>query len=71
MNMAAHYKHIWSTDKKKRNTWAFVFFKKFQDNSDMHMDFKKWLQIFLLNASFYDIEFYNFSADQSWYNGIN
>ena len=26
---------------KNSNTWAFVFFKKFQDNSDMHLDFKK------------------------------
>ena len=32
------------------------------------MDFKKWLQIFLINASLGDIEVYNFSADQSWYN---
>ena len=51
----------------KSNTWAFVFFKKFQDNSDMHvhMDFKKCLQVFLLNGSFGKIEFYNFSVDQS------
>ena len=33
---------------EKRNTWAFVFFKEFQHNSDMHLDFKKWLQVFLL-----------------------
>ena len=43
---------------KKSNIWAFVFFKKFQDNSGMHLDFKKWLQVFLLNSSFDDIEFY-------------
>ena len=36
--------------REKSNTWAFVFFKKFQDNSNMHMDFKKWLQVFLLNG---------------------
>ena len=35
----------------------------------MYLDFKKWLQVFLLNASLGDIEFYNFSVDQSWYNG--
>ena len=35
----------------KSNTWALVFFKKFQDNSDMYLDFKKWLQIFLLDPS--------------------
>ena len=32
--------------------------------------FKKWLQIFLLNGSFGDTEFYNFSVDQSLYSGI-
>ena len=26
----------------------------------MHLDFKKWLQVFLLNAGFSDIEFYYF-----------
>ena len=49
------YLELW---RKKSNTWAFVFFKKFQDNSDVHLDFKKWLQVFLLNGSFGDIEFY-------------
>ena len=34
----------------------------------MCMDFKKRLQVFLLNASFGDIEFFNFSIDQSRYN---
>ena len=34
--------------------------KKSQDNSDMHLDFKKRLQVFLLNGSFSDIEFYYF-----------
>ena len=43
--------------------------KKIQDNSDMHLDFKKWLQVFLLNPSFDNTEFY-FSVDLSWYNGI-
>ena len=45
------------------------FSKKFQDNSDMHLDFKKWLQVFLLNSSFIT-DFYYFSVDQSWYSGI-
>ena len=56
---------ISGTLEEKNNTWALVFFKKFQDNSDMHLDFKKWLQVFLLNTSFGDIEFYYFSIDQS------
>ena len=34
------------------------------------MDFKKWLQVFLLNGSFSDIEFQLSSVEQSWYNGI-
>ena len=55
---------------EKSSIWAFLFFKKFQDNSDVHLDFKKWLQVFLLNGSFDDIEFYYFSVDQSQYNGI-
>ena len=36
----------------------------------MHLDFRKWLRAFLLNGSFGDIEFYYFSVDQSWINGI-
>ena len=55
---------------KKINTWVFIFYKKFQDNSDMHLDFKKWLQVFVLNSSFDATDFYYFSVDQSWYNGI-
>ena len=43
---------------KKDNSIIFFFFKIFQDNSDMHLDFKKWLQVFLLNGSFGGIEFY-------------
>ena len=57
--MAAHYNHIWSSGGKS-NTWTFVFFKKFQDNSNVHLDFKKWLQVLLLNGSFSDIEYYYF-----------
>ena len=49
---------------KKINTGAFVFFKKFQDNSDMHLDVKKWLQGFLLDPNFADIEFYYFSVSE-------
>ena len=45
---------------KKDNSIIFFFFKIFQDNSDMHLDFKKWLQVFLLNGSISDIEFYYF-----------
>ena len=44
--------------------------KKSQDNSDMHLDFKKRLQVFLLDPTFGNTEFYYFSVDQSWYNGI-
>ena len=58
------YLGLWRK-KKKSNTWPFVFFEKFPDNSDMHLDFKKWLQVFLLNGSFGDIEFCRFSVDQS------
>ena len=47
---------------KTSNTWAFVFFKKFQGNSDMHINFKKWLQL-LVNGSFDDVEFCSFSVD--------
>ena len=36
----------------------------------MHLDFKKWLQVFLLDPSFGDIGFYDFSIDQPLYNGI-
>ena len=36
----------------------------------MPLDFKKWLQVFLLDPSSGDIEFYYFSVDQSWYNGV-
>ena len=42
-----------------------MFFKKFQGNSDMHLDFKKLLQVFLLDPSFGDIELYYFSVEQS------
>ena len=45
----------------KSNTLAF--FKKFLDNSDV-------CQVFLLNGSFGDTEFYYFSVDHSWYNSI-
>ena len=55
---------------EKNNTWEFVFFKNFQDNSDMHLDFNRGLQVFLLNGSFDDTDFYNFS-NQSRYNDIN
>ena len=35
-------------------------FKKIQDNSNIHLGFLKQLQVFLLNGSFSDIEFYYF-----------
>jgi len=41
-----------------------------QYNIVKHLDFKKQLQIILFSGSFGDIEFYNFSVDQSWYCGI-
>ena len=28
------------------------------------------IAVFLLNGSFGDVKFYNFSVDQSWYNDI-
>ena len=37
------FKHTWSSGGKKSDTWAFVFFKEFQDHSDMHLGFEKWL----------------------------
>ena len=57
--MAAYQKHKWSFGEEEQH-WAFLFFKTFHDNSDMHLDFKKWLQVFLLNGSISDIEFYYF-----------
>ena len=45
---------------EEKQSRAFVFFKKFQDKSDLRLDFKKWLQFFLLNDSFCDTEFYYF-----------
>ena len=42
-----------------------LFFKVFQDNSNMHLDFNKLLQVFLLDPSFGDTEFYYFPVDQS------
>ena len=57
--MAAHLKHIWSFGGKKAKIPGHLHFsKKFQDNSAMHLDFKTWLQIFLLNISFGDMEIY-------------
>ena len=56
------YLELW---RKKKQYLGICIFQK-MDNSD----FKKWLQVFLLNPSFGDIEFYYFSVDQSWYNGI-
>ena len=35
----------------------------------MHLDYKKSLQVFLLNGGYDDIEFHYFSFDQWWYNG--
>ena len=69
LNMTAHWKLIWSSG-EKINNWSFLFFRKFQDNSDVPLEFKKWLQAFLLDPSLGDMEFYYFSVDQSWYSGI-
>ena len=68
--MTAHYKYVWSSGGKKPISEFLYFSKNFQDNFDMHLDFAKWLQVFLLDPSFGNIEFYYFSVDQSWYNGI-
>ena len=51
------HRNISGALEKKSNTWAFVFFKKLQDNSDRHLDFKKWWQVFLLDPSFGDMGF--------------
>ena len=50
-------------------TWVLVFFLKIQDNSGMCLDFKKWLQVFLLNDSSSDMEFLNFLLTNhgTWY----
>ena len=34
-------RNISGTLEEKGNTWALVVFKKFQDNSNMYLDFKK------------------------------
>ena len=62
------YLELWR--KKSKNNWAFVFLKKFQANSAMHLDYKMWLQIFLLNVSFDGMEIYYSSVNQSLYNAI-
>ena len=55
---------------KKSNTGALVFFKKFQANFDMLNGFFKVITDFSIKCNFGDTEFYNFSVDQSLYNGI-
>ena len=62
LNMTAYYKHIW---RKKAIPEHLHVSKKSQDNSDMHLDFKKRLQVFLLDPTFGNTEFYYFSVDQS------
>ena len=61
------YLALW---RKKAIPGPLYFSKKFQENYDMGLGFKKRLQVFLLNGNFGDTEFYYFSVDQSWYNGI-
>ena len=51
--------------KKKDNIRKFIFFRKFQDNFDMHLNFEKLLQTFLLSCGFVDKEFYYISVEQS------
>ena len=63
-------------DRNKRSSYSPAVFKHhgwldtylqhittYQDNSDMYLDFKKWLQVFLLDLGFGDTEFYYFSVD--------
>ena len=57
-------------DKKQLYLGIFIFQKKSQDNSDMHLNFRKWSQVFLLSGNFGDIEFHYFSVDPWWYSGI-
>ena len=42
---------------KNKQYSSICIFLKLQDNSDTDLDFKKWLQVFLLNGSFGDTEF--------------
>ena len=60
------YLELW---RKKGNTQVFVYkyICIFQKISRKFLDFKKGLQVFLLDPSFGDIEFYS-SVNQSWYN---
>ena len=32
-------------EKRNNNTWAFMFFKKLQDNFNVHLNFKRRLQV--------------------------
>ena len=45
LNMAAYQNHIWRFGEKS-NAWTFVFFKKFQDISNVHLDFKNDYRFF-------------------------
>ena len=61
------YMELW----RKKAIPEHLYFSKINwDNSGMHLGFKNWLQVFLLDSSFGGIEFCYFSVDWSWYNGI-
>jgi len=64
-NSQVNIKNPLCSGKKKAIPEHLHFSKKSQDNSDMHLDFKKRLQVFLLDPTFGDREFYYFSVDQS------
>ena len=66
LNNLESYLELW---RKKHYLGTQQFSKKFQDNSNVHLDFKKWYQVFLLNGSFSDIEFYYYllTNHNKWY----
>ena len=63
-------RNTWSSEGRKQYLSICIKKKKNQENSGMHLNNQKWLQVFLLDPSFGDIEFYYSSVDQSWYNDI-
>ena len=61
------YLELW---RKKSNTWAFLFLKNSKIILLCTWILKRDYSFFKLNDSFGDIEFYYFSVDWLWYNGI-
>ena len=63
LNMAAYQNHIWSFG-EKNNAWTFVFLKKLQDISNVHLDFKM-ITGFSIKQQFYLYIIQLFFVDQS------